>query len=79
MSPGLLLTLVTDTCAGWVAQRVPDGGTGWARWHFGVVISLALVLLGVLECHQGCHLSHVWVAQDVSRGHRAAWVLPCPR
>lgn len=45
-SPGLLLTLVTHMCPGWVAQGVLDGGAGWARWHFGVVVCLAPLLWG---------------------------------
>lgn len=79
-SPGLLLTLVTHMCPGWVAQGVLDGGAGRARWHFGVVVCLAALLWGgVSECHQGCHLSHMWVAQTMSQRHRAPWVLAVPR
>ncbi|XP_066060187.1 AMP deaminase 2-like isoform X2 [Chamaea fasciata] len=63
------------------------GGTGCPGWWHGVGevalcgchLSGTRVGGGVSECHQGCHLSHMWMAQDVSRGHRAPWVLPCPR
>lgn len=52
-SPGLLLTLVTHMCPGWVAQGVLDGGTGWARWHLGAVGCLAPLLQGGLRVPPG--------------------------
>lgn len=77
MSPRLLLT-PGDPHVSWEGTQCDDGGTGWARWHLGIVICLAPVLGGVSECHQGCYVSQTWVAQDTSQGHRAPWMSPCP-
>lgn len=79
VSPGLLLTLVTHMSPEWVAQGALDGGTGLARWHLEVVTCLAPVLgWGGLGVPPGLPpVTHV--AQDMSPGHRAPCVLPCPR